>query len=239
MPHPARPLLIAALMLSATAVAAELRIGDFSSASPGAPPPAWRLAKLPLVTPTRFRLAAVDGTTALRMEARDAGAALFRPVRVDPGATPVLRWRWRVDELVAGADIRSKDGDDLPARLYVMFDYPLGRLPLVEQGKIRLARSVAGDLVPAAALCYVWDCALPEGTALWNPYTDRVRVIVVQSGERRLGQWVEEERDVAADFRAAFGEPPPAVSGIAVGADTDQTGSSASGWFGDIAFHRR
>lgn len=122
----------------------------------------------------------------------------------------------------------------MPARLYVMFDYPLSRLPLLEQGRIRLARTVAGELVPAAALCYVWDATLPVGTTLWNPYTDRVRVIVVESGPRRVGQWVSTQRDIAADFRAAFGEAPPAISGIAVGADTDQTGGSARAWIGDI-----
>lgn len=108
-----------------------------------------------------------------------------------------------------------------------------------ERGKILLARSVAGDIVPAAALCYVWDGKLPAGTKLWNAYSDRVRVIVVESGSRRLDQWVVEERDIAADFRAAFGEEPPPVSGVAIAADTDQTGETVRAWFGDISFSAR
>ena len=112
-------------------------------------------------------------------------------------------------------------------------------LPASERAKIALARSVAGDVVPAAALCYVWDGTLPAGTTLWNAYTDRVRMIVVESGAARRGEWVNEERDVAADFRAAFGEEPPPISGVAIAADTDQTGETVRAWFGDIRFAPR
>ncbi len=231
-------LLACACLLLASSVLARpaLEVGDFSSARLGERPPTWRLAKLPLVRPTEFQVATVAGVTGVRMDARNAGAALYRPVRVDPETTPLLRWRWRVDRPVDGADIRRKQGDDLPARLYVMFDYPLDRLPLVERSQIRLARSVAGELVPAAALCYVWDTNSPVDTALWSPYSKRVRVLVAEGGRGRIGRWIDEERDVAADFRAAFGEDPPPITGIAIGADTDQTGGSARGWFADISF---
>jgi hypothetical protein len=234
--HSMRVLGSLTILIWMTASAAkDLVVADFSGERPGVSVPAgWRLAKLPGVSPTRFRIGEADGIRALGMDASNAGAALFRPLDVDPERRPVLEWRWRVDSLVEGADIRTKKGDDLPARLYVMFDYPLGRLSLIEQGKIRLARTFAGDLVPAAAICYVWDGALPEGTSLWNPYTERVRVIVVESGDRNLGRWVSERRDVAADFRAAFGESPPRISGVAIGADTDQTGGSSSAWFGGL-----
>ena len=192
------------------------------------------------MTATRFTLAGSDGVTVMQMDASDAGASLFRPIRIDPNRSPGLSWRWRVQNLDdAGADLRRKQGDDVPARLYVMFDYPLDRLSLIERAKIALARSVAGDVVPAAALCYVWDGTLPAGTTLWNAYTDRVRMIVVESGAARRGEWVSEERDVAADFRAAFGEEPPPISGVAIAADTDQTGETVRAWFGDIRFAPR
>jgi hypothetical protein len=226
------------ILLSASPVSAEdIVVGAFSSQSPGASlPRGWRMARLKGVEPTRFRMAEVEGVTAVQMDADNAAASLYRPLRIDPGETPYLHWRWRVQDLVDEADLRRKQGDDLPARLYVMFDYPLERLSLVDRGKILLARSVAGDIVPAAALCYVWDGKLPAGTGLWSAYTDRVRLVVVESGPGRLGQWVAEKRNVAADFRAAFGEAPPRISGIAIAADTDQTGAKVRAWIGDIRF---
>jgi hypothetical protein len=232
-----RHLAFAGLLLASSAIARPtIQVGDFSTAQLGERPVAWRLARLPLVKPTEFKVATIAGVTGVRMDARNAGAALYRTVQVDPASTPVLRWRWRVDRVVEDADIRRKQGDDLPARLYVMFDYPLDRLPLIERSKIQLARSVAGELVPAAALCYVWDASLPAGTTLWSPYSKRVRVVVVGGGRDQIGRWIDEERDVAADFRAAFGESPPGITGIAIGADTDQTGGTARGWFTDISF---
>lgn len=221
-------------------LADEKIVGAFSSGSVGAAfPNGWRVAKLPGVTATRFRMVNFDGETVVQMDASKSAATLHRRVRIDPDETPMLRWRWRVRDLVDGADLYRKQGDDLPARLYVMFDYPLDKLSLIERGKILLARSAAGDMVPAAALCYVWDGKLPAGTKLWNAYSDRVRVVVVESGSRRLDQWVVEERDISADFRAAFGEEPPPVSGVAIAADTDQTGETVRAWFGDISFSGR
>lgn len=234
---PISSLLASGLLAVAASAGAEVVVGGFSDAAPGRVyPEGWRVARLPNIEPTRFRLVEDGGTVVVQLDAENAAASLYRPIRVDPADTPLLRWRWRVRNPIPGADLTTKVGDDVPARLYVMFDYPLDRLSLADRAKILLARAVAGDLVPAAALCYVWDEELAEGETLWNAYSDRVRVIVVESGSRRLGQWVSEERDVAADFRSAFGEAAPPVSGVAIAADTDQTGGRARSWFGDIRF---
>ena len=100
--------------------------------------------------------------------------------------------------------------------------------------KLRLARSLHGVEIPAAALNYVWDNRYPIGTIQPNAYTDRARLIVVESGDAKAGQWVTETRDIAQDFRAAFGEEPPDVVGIALAPDTDNTGETATAWYGDI-----
>ena len=86
--------------------------------------------------------------------------------------------------------------------------------------------------MPSAALCYVPADAVPPGTTVPNPYTDRVRMIVVDRVV--TGEWRGFERDVAADFAAAFGEPMPRLTGIAIAIDTDDTGERAASLFGDI-----
>jgi hypothetical protein len=62
---------------------------------------------------------------------------------------------------------------------------------------------------------------------------------VADSGPALLGRWVERMRDVAADYRRAFGLEAPAVNGVVVSADTDNTGETAESWFGDIEFRSR
>ena len=74
--------------------------------------------------------------------------------------------------------------------------------------------------------CYVWDAHLPVGTAIPNAFTKRVRYKVLESGPARLHQWTPEKRNLAADFIELFGDESkevPPVTGVAVGADADNT----------------
>ena len=139
-----------------------------------------------------------------------------------------------MDRVVEGANLSQRDGDDYAARLYVFFDVPLEALPFVDRTKIRLARWLYGERLPTAALCYVWDNDNPVGTIASNPYTDRVQMIVLRNRNDAVGKWVGERRNVAEDFSAAFGMAPVPVSGIALSADSDQTGESVTAWFGNI-----
>lgn len=232
--------LIALLVFSATARPESLpsRPAPFSGAKPGSVLPAsWTLEILPKVPrPTRFDLVESGGETVLRAVSDAAAASLTHRLHVDPSQQPWIAWRWKVSRVIDRADLATKEGDDYAARLYVLFDYPLDKLPLGDRVKIGLVRAIYGQELPAAALCYVWDNRHPVGMSTWSAYTDRVRMIVVESGNRHVGQWRNERRDFAADFRAAFGEDAPPVSGIALAADTDNTGESVTAFFGDVLF---
>jgi len=63
----------------------------------------------------------------------------------------------------------------------------------------------------------------------------KVRMIVLESGPERAGHWVEERRNVVEDYRAAFGSAPPPLSGVAIMTDTDDTGETATAWYGDLS----
>jgi hypothetical protein len=190
----------------------------FSAAPPGNRLPAgWTHQTLPSVErANRFDLLADDGRTVLRVLSDRSASSLALAKRVDPAATPLLRWRWRVSHPVAGSDLRRKAGDDYAARVYVLFDLPPERLGVGDRMKMAAARLLHGAELPAAALCYVWGTAQAAGESGWNAYTDRLRMIVVDSGNAHAGQWRDVVRDVAADFRAAFGDPLPVISGIAL-----------------------
>lgn len=231
-------------LLGAPAVfAAEDRViaAAFSSLRPGNTPPAgWTpLAASNIKVHTRYTLVDDNGTTVLRADSESGASGLSRKLRVDPAALPWLRWRWKVANLIDSADLRRKDSDDFPARIYVMFDYPLDKLSFYERNKLRLARALFDPDLPAATLCYVWDGKAAAGTIASSAYTDRVKLIVVESGTGRLRQWVDVERNIARDFRAAFGEEAPGISAIAVATDTDNTGTFATAFFGDISFNKQ
>ena len=233
------PWMILLLVIALRSSAAEpSQPASFSSAA--ALPSGWRHVPLPKVERANaFRLVMDGGVQVLEVRSAGSASTLSHTVAVDPAVTPWLRWRWKVSGAVPGSDLRDKVGDDYAGRLYVFFDYDPARLPLGQRIAFYLARSIHGDALPAAALCYVWGTAQQAGTIAPNPYTDRLRMVVLESGDRRAARWVIEVRDIAADFAAAFGEPAPAVTGIAIGADTDNTGATVTVRFGDISFGTR
>jgi len=197
----------------------------------------WEHQTLPRVAhASRFDLIDADGETVLRVRSDAAASTLLHALDVDPGITPVLRWRWQVSNPVAASDFTLKAGDDYAARVYVLFDYPVERLSFGDRFKMSLARGLHGAELPTAAITYVWGTAQAVGDFGPNPFTDRVQMIVVERGAERAGEWVEMRRDVAADFEQVFGEPAPRIVGIAVSADTDNTGESVTTLFGDLRF---
>lgn len=212
----------------------------FSSATGTVPPAPWRVVGLPRANKplTRFDIMAVDGRRVLRVEADRSYANLVHDL---PGLTLApgmqLRWRWRLDQPLRQADLRQRGGDDSPLKVCVLFDLPIEQLGFVERNLLRAGRSASGENLPAATLCYVWDATLAPGTLLRNAFTDRLRMIVLDSGEQRLGQWVAHKQDLTADFFRAFGEESaslPPLIGVLVGADADNTAGHSLGYIGDV-----
>ena len=180
-----------------------------------------------------------NSPSVLRIQSDQSASTLAFAVHADITASPRLSWRWKVSRAVDGSDFQEKSGDDYAARVYVLFDLPLDRLSLGDRMKISAARMLQGVDIPAAALCYVWGKQQAPGESGWNPYTDRVRMIVVDSGNEKAGQWQDVSRDIAADFKAAFGEPVAPISGIVLSADTDNTGEAVETRFGDLKFEAK
>ena len=210
----------------------------FSSLKAGDALPAdlkpWEFANGPRAT--RYSLVENDGVVVLRADAQASTSGIVRELRLDPRAYPVLAWRWKVLNLVERSDLRTKAGDDFPARVYVTFDVDTATLPAGDRMKLSLARLLYGDKVPSAALCYVWDARAPRDTIVPNAFSDRVRMVVAESGASRVGQWVDVKRDIRDDYRRAFGTEAPGVSGVIVSTDTDNTSESAVAFYGDISF---
>ncbi len=233
-----RTVALALVGLALASLAAEpLAVSAFSAQSPGAPLPApWRELVPPHEKAPSFALVDDGGVTVLRVHSEAAAGTAVHALRVDPARHPVLAWRWKIDRIVETADLALKGGDDFAARVYVFFDVPAAELALADRVRLAIARFVYGEALPSAAICYVWDNHHRIGTSSWNPFTDRVRTVVLESGRLRVGQWVDERRDLVADYRAAFGAGAPLhdISGIAAGNDTDQTHESATAWFGDF-----
>lgn len=195
---------------------------------------AWTVVGLPKQSfpLTRFSRADTDGLQAHRIEANASYGNLVHELGpAERGRW--LQWRWKLETPLVAADLRSKAGDDAALKVCALFDLPLDALGLVERAQMRLARAVSGQWLPAATLCYVFDPLLPAGTVLPNAHSPRLRWIVAAGSGSALQTWLNERRDLHADFLRAFdGEAStvPPLKAIAVGADADNTGGRSLGW---------
>jgi len=226
--------------LQAPARAADTaELPPFSTAPVGAPPAAWKFATLPHKVPTQFTVAELDGEKVLKVEAQESYGNIVVSMKAAPTGQGHLSWRWRVDKLVENADIKVRSGDDSPAKICLFFAFDESRLSLAQRTKLSLARSSLGENVPAESVCYVWDNKVAAGTSLENAFTPRIRMIVLESGTEKLGRWVEEKRDFAADYARLFADESggqiPEISGVAISADADNTHGHSLAYFGDVS----
>jgi len=161
-----------------------------------------------------------NGRFGIRLMSEGSSFGLHKSVDVDLTEFPILSWKWKVDRLPPAGDIREKSKDDQAAQVYVAFP-----------ALLRFRSQTIG---------YLWDSNAPVGT-ITNGHTPLtpVKVIVLQSGKQRLGEWVQERRNVAEDYRRLFGKDSiPKVGRVAIWINTQHTKSSAEATFADFQFLR-
>jgi len=198
----------------------------------------WRVATLPQQKPpvTRFTPERVQGRVALRVEADGSYGNLVHGF-VQPPVPAMLAWSWRVQAPAPVSDLRSKAGDDAALKVCLSFDMPLAHMPFWERQALRMARARTGEALPGATLCWVWGGSDPRGTVHDNAYTRRVRYIVLRSAADATDTWVEERRDVAADFQLAFGDEAkqmPPLTAVIVSGDADNSGGRSVAFVADL-----
>ncbi len=215
-----------------------LEIGKFSDATPGGDfPPGWEpYAFKKIKRHTVYRLVSDNGTVVLKAASNASASGLIRRIRIDPKKYPIVCWRWKITKRYRNADVAKKESDDAPARLHIVFKSDPSTLNFVEKVKRAAARLLIGEYPPDASISYIRASTQPAATIVSNPYAERSKMIVVESGKSRLNRWVQETRNVYEDYKDIFGTEPPMISGVGIMTDTDNTGESAVSFYGDISF---
>lgn len=160
-----------------------------------------------------------EGVTALRLVSDSNSFGVYREKELNPKKTPILTWQWKVARLPEGADVRDKKKDDQAAQLYVLFP----RFP---------------KMVNTRMVGYIWETSAPKMAKITSQKSSNTRYIVLQSGSENVGKWMTETRNVYEDYKALFGEEPPAIGGITLMIDSDDTQSSAESYFTHIRIEK-
>jgi hypothetical protein len=196
----------------------ELRLDGLDRATPGhALPPGWEVRPVRgFDAPASRVVPDAQVGRALRFEATGEAAFFWRELdsRLDPAAGR-LRWSWRVDRPLPGADLRVRQLDDSPARFFVVF-------------------GTRGILSRPRIIFYTWGNRETPGAHWASPVDARLHIMVLQDHASQPGAWIHEDRDLLADYRAAFGRAPEPVSAIGFMIDTDNTRQSAVGLLGPV-----
>ena len=126
--------------------------------------------------------------SAIKLRAKSASFALEKSITVDLRQTPYLEWEWKETVPPTGGDFSSPDTDDQAAQFLFVFPKTF-----FERRKV---------------ISYIWDPTAPKETtaAAAGPIYLNVKAVVVESGDREIGTWLTERRNIVEDFRTLFGD---------------------------------
>ena len=234
LPVPMKYLLVILSCVLGLTACTTLEPAATSPPPPSGPWRSWQAFDLPGKRHTIYQARDEGGRSVVHAQA-DRSASMFRrQLRIDPAQLSRVQFSWRVASLIAEADLSDADVSDSPVRLVFAFDGDHAKLSSRNRMLFDLAQVLTGEPPPYATLMYVWDNRAGTESVILGPRTDRIRKIVREAGGAHLGQWRHYERDLRADFKRAFGEDPGALIGVALMTDADNTGSSASGQYGEV-----
>ena len=139
-------------------VDAVIEVGRFSANDPGAGlPQGWKpLTFKNIPKSTTYELVKHGEHVVVKASSDASASGLTKEVKIDPKEFPIVRWQWKIDNLLKTSDVTRKDGDDYPARLYITFEYDPDKVSVGKKLKYKAGRVLFGD-IPIGAINYVWE----------------------------------------------------------------------------------
>lgn len=218
-----RSFLVAGTAALATAGAAGTAFAQ--GATPIAFDATWQAVGFPRLAATRYGL----GGATLSIAGDASSSLIYRAVPDAGRAARSARWNWAVTQSVPPTNLARKGGDDRNISIYFVFMEAgaAARLsPDTSPQRLLTSRS-------ARTLIYVWGGNHAPGAVLPSPYLrGRGFTIALRpAGTGAAGAQV----DLARDHARAFGSAPEVLVGLAVSADSDDTGSQLRATLSDLA----
>jgi hypothetical protein len=199
----------------------------------------WRPLTFPKIKEhSEYTIEHQGSETALRTESRASASAIVYRKPFNVVDYPMLRWKWKVMNVYEKGNARTKEGDDYPLRIYVLFEYDPEKADFYDAIKYGLAKAIYGEYPPHSALNYIWANRGDETGILTSTYASNAKMIVLQEGKKNLGRWIIEERNILDDYRKAFGADPPAVATLGIMNDSDNTKEASVSYVGFIEVYR-
>jgi hypothetical protein len=172
---------------------------------------------------THYKIVELAGTNVLKAESTGSASGLFNEQRIDLHKTPIMNWRWHIENrLGSNLNEQEKSGDDYAARVYVV----------VNGG---------AAFWQTKALNYVWSSTSPVGKVWPNAYAyagpnGKMTMIALRSSTDKTGTWYSEKRNILDDLKYQFGEDIQYIDAVAIMSDSDDSQGKVTAYYGDIYF---
>lgn len=175
--------------------------------------------------------------SSVRAESSGSASGLKYRKTFNVYAYPNIRWRWKAENVYEKGSVKTREGDDYPIRVYIIFKYDPEKADFFTRLKYGSAKLFQGEYPPHSALNYIWANKTYGQTIFPSPFADDSKMIIKQ-GPSDVGNWHEEKVNLLEDYREAFGEDPPENAGIVIMNDSDNTGESSVSYFDFIEVYR-
>ena len=194
----------------------------------------WEIFRVPGKQPASYSYVRHEGRDAVLAKAEASGSILRHRHRIEPDQLGLVRFSWNVPDPAAGANLSLPQLEDVPVRVVLAFEGDRSRLSMKNALLSELSRLLTGEEMPFATLVYSWSRVNQPGEVVLNDRTDRIRKIVVDSGDRGYNEWRSYERDIRADYRKAFGEDPGALLSFAVFTEGEKNEGQLQAFYGPL-----
>jgi hypothetical protein len=200
----------------------------------GSPPPeepkeespvkGWWMVSYFAVPPTRY---SKIGKGTIKAESLGTRSSLYRKVEEKEKGFPVLSWRWKISNVVRSAVETRTDRFDAAAKVIVVFS------------KDRGFTVFGGNEPQGLRIEYVWTSRFPKGQVFDHPGMKNCKIFVLESGEGKVGRWVDERRNLPKDFQTTFGIDFVLPFAIGIETDTDQSNERVTAFYSEPVLTKR
>ncbi len=188
----------------------------------------WEPLNFPKIkTHSSYKIVTEQGKNILQCDSNASASGLILKKTFNIYNYNKLKWKWRISNVYNNADPLKKSGDDFPIRIYIIFKYNPDNATLFEKTKYNAAKLIYGEYPPHSSVNYVWSSKVISDRIITSPYTERVKLILLEMGGEKINTWITEEVNILEDYKKIFGENPPETASLAIMNDSDNTRESA------------
>jgi len=191
----------------------ELLIMDFSTPLSLDPlEPGWYHREFFWHGPMDIEFAMKNNVPAIKLTTHDTASMLIRHVDIPLNEYPFLNWSWFIEQpIVSDLDEATREGDDHPARFFIVFE--------TVSGERRSMEIIWGNRLKGGRYKHIGD--FPH--------------YVAKGGDENTNQWFDEEVNLLEVYRTIWPDAEPAsMKEIGLFCDSDDTNTETISYFAKV-----